>query len=552
MRVTKKMLEKMSVLELCAQITEATAGCSAILPEGDGKPYIYELASRLQLSPLEALMLTVFVDQCYDARINYRDIARHFGVRITTILMNVHAIDSLQAKGIIVRRKNKDDISYRVNPKLVASLREGKLPVSVSRKDLKPFELMDIIFGFLDGMNNDEMDSSDFVISVRELMQNNMHLDICQKIESLGIGGGDLLFFLLTSMMFINRRDDHIIACDVDDYLSSSELRQHLADLADDSHELLKKNLIEHGCTDEGQVDARSWKLSDYAKKEVFAELKLDVKGTKNQPTGLKKHEDIVEKKLYYNENVTKQIETLQNLLADDKMKRVMDRLAAKGLRRGFPVLFYGAPGTGKTETVLQLSRISGRDIMQVDLANVRSKWVGETEQNVKAIFDKFRRLVKDSDKSPILLLNEADAILNKRKEGAENSVDKMENAMQNIILQELENLEGILIATTNLTQSLDKAFERRFLYKIEFEKPTPNERKHIWHAMLPELSDEESLQLATKYDLSGGQIENVARKQAIDSILRDEERVSLEAVESACKSESLYKKSTNRIGFAC
>lgn len=552
MRVTKKMLEKMSVLELCVQITEATAGCSAILPEGDGKPYIYELASRLQLSPLEALMLTVFVDQCYDARINYRDIARHFGVRITTILMNVHAIDSLQAKGIIVRRKNKDDISYRVNPKLVASLREGKLPVSVSRKDLKPFELMDIIFGFLDGMNNDEMDSSDFVISVRELMQNNMHLDICQKIESLGIGGGDLLFFLLTSMMFINRRDDHIIACDVDDYLSSSELRQHLADLADDSHELLKKNLIEHGCTDEGQVDARSWKLSDYAKKEVFAELKLDVKGTKNQPTGLKKHEDIVEKKLYYNENVTKQIETLQNLLADDKMKRVMDRLAAKGLRRGFPVLFYGAPGTGKTETVLQLSRISGRDIMQVDLANVRSKWVGETEQNVKAIFDKFRRLVKDSDKSPILLLNEADAILNKRKEGAENSVDKMENAMQNIILQELENLEGILIATTNLTQSLDKAFERRFLYKIEFEKPTPNERKHIWHAMLPELSDEESLQLATKYDLSGGQIENVARKQAIDSILRDEERVSLEAVESACKSESLYKKSTNRIGFAC
>ena len=79
--------------------------------------------------------------------------------------------------------------------------------------------------------------------------------------------------------------------------------------------------------------------------------------------------------------------------------------------------------------------------------------------------------MVKRSDVAPILLFNEADAIFGVRKNGAENAVDKMENTIQNIILQEMEDLNGILIATTNLATNLDSAFERRFLYKIEFEK---------------------------------------------------------------------------------
>ncbi len=196
------------------------------------------------------------------------------------------------------------------------------------------------------------------------------------------------------------------------------------------------------------------------------------------------------------------------------------------------------------------MARLTGREIMLVDVPSIRSKWVGETEKNIKDVFERYKRLAQNNDIAPILLFNEADAVLNKRAEGATGSVDKMENAMQNIILQEMEQLEGIMIATTNLTGSLDAAFERRFLYKIEFEKPTPNESRHIWKSMLPELSDDEALTLAKSYTFSGGQIENIARKQLIDNVLSERDMLNIESIHEACKTESLTKHATKRMGF--
>lgn len=122
---------------------------------------------------------------------------------------------------------------------------------------------------------------------------------------------------------------------------------------------------------------------------------------------------------------------------------------------------------------------------------------------------------------------------------------------MQNIILQELENLEGIMIATTNLTGSLDTAFERRFLYKVEFEKPSPKERSHIWQSLLPDLSAEQAKMLAERFDFSGGQIENIARKRIIADILDDNDTLNLDGIIESCKNELIEKKkSTARIGF--
>lgn len=123
-------------------------------------------------------------------------------------------------------------------------------------------------------------------------------------------------------------------------------------------------------------------------------------------------------------------------------------------------------------------------------------------------------------DITPILLFNEADAIFGIRQEGAQRAVDKMENSLQNILLQEMEKLDGILIATTNLTQNLDKAFERRFLYKVRFEKPSLETKSKIWSSMMPELTESQAEELAREYDFSGGQIENISRKKKIQSII--------------------------------
>ena len=112
-----------------------------------------------------------------------------------------------------------------------------------------------------------------------------------------------------------------------------------------------------------------------------------------------------------------------------------------------------------------------------------------------------------------------------------------------------METLDGILIATTNLEQNMDKAFERRFLYKIKFNKPTVEARQHIWQSMIPSLSADAASQLASRYDFSGGQIENIARHHAIDSILHGDEADDLQSLITHCDQERLEKK-VRRIGF--
>lgn len=137
--------------------------------------------------------------------------------------------------------------------------------------------------------------------------------------------------------------------------------------------------------------------------------------------------------------------------------------------------------------------------------------WVGESEKNIKGIFDDYKQKVKQSVKAPILLFNEADAIIGKRQVGAERAVEKMENSIQNIILQEIEQLDGILIATTNLAENMDKAFERRFLYKVKFEKPDLACRSQIWQAMIPSLEDADASFLAARYDFPSISMKSLA-----------------------------------------
>jgi SpoVK/Ycf46/Vps4 family AAA+-type ATPase len=196
------------------------------------------------------------------------------------------------------------------------------------------------------------------------------------------------------------------------------------------------------------------------------------------------------------------------------------------------------------------MARATGRDVMMVNIAETKSCWFGESEKKIKEVFDDYRNLVKNSEVTPILLFNEADAVIGKRKNVSNGSVAQTENAIQNIILQEMENLEGIMIATTNLTENLDKAFERRFLYKIEFEKPSKDAKRAIWQTMIPELSASEAAELAQAYDFSGGQIENITRKRTVDNIISGA-APSLEAMHAYCRNEQLSKTGQRqKIGF--
>jgi len=148
-------------------------------------------------------------------------------------------------------------------------------------------------------------------------------------------------------------------------------------------------------------------------------------------------------------------------------------------------------------------------------------------------------------------LFNEVDAVIGKRQNLGEdkNGSGQTENAIQNIILSELENLNGILIATTNLVKNMDKAFERRFLYKIEFEKPDLEIRKSIWRTLIPNLSKNEVDVLAEKFVFSGGQIENIAKRRTVAEVLNNK-APSLERLIDFCNEERSETAESVKIGF--
>jgi DNA replication protein DnaC len=349
--------------------------------------------------------------------------------------------------------------------------------------------------------------------------------------------------------MFVNEDDVCLFPWDVDKiYDSKSDFSWPNRQLKDNCHYLQNMDIIEAKKSDD-LANRDMYCITDDAKQVLFAELQLDLKEA-FKPKNIILAKDITEKPLYYNPREQGQIDQLVKLLDGDNFAKVQRRLAKNGMRKGFACLFYGAPGTGKTETVYQIARRTGRDILYVNVSEIKSMWVGESEKNIKSLFDKYRNFCKQSAATPILLFNEADAVLGVRQQGAERAADKMENSIQNIILQEMETLDGIMIATTNLTQNLDPAFERRFLFKIEFDKPGIEAKTSIWRSMIPELSESVAAELAGNYQFSGGQIENIARKRTVDHIIQGK-RPTLTQIHEYCKSEQINNNKNRRlIGF--
>jgi SpoVK/Ycf46/Vps4 family AAA+-type ATPase len=226
-------------------------------------------------------------------------------------------------------------------------------------------------------------------------------------------------------------------------------------------------------------------------------------------------------------------LDTIVKQVDKDVFKKLKE-WGIKDKRKGIDarIIFYGVPGTGKTMTAMSLAKTLKRPILSFDCSKILSMYVGESEKNVRKIFDDFKSLSKKAKVNPILLLNEADQFLSSRTEGAGSSADKMHNQMQNIFLEQIENFEGILIATTNLLDNIDKAFSRRFNYKIEFQKPDMIQRKRLWHFMLLEKADyEEGFDVAklAKHELTGGQIDLIIRNTAYKVAVRDESLFSMQ-----------------------
>ena len=510
--------------------------------------YTKVLAERMGLTERQAVVLSICVEHG-PYNVDYNDISSHLGISKIGALKLGAEIDALARRRLLRYRNAKEQSSFDIPSAVLNALKRNETYQAPKRENLNIEEFFATLNQDFEDLSNETISAEEFAKEERKLMNDNKHLSFVQKFSKLGLDNTseDWILMLTFCHLCVNNNDNRVTFrdfADVYEYDSDFTCAKHT--LRNGTHRLMRDKLIEHTC-EEGMVNSTEFKITEETKRDLLSDFNLQV--TEERVSGLLKNDELQQKKLFFNDEVKKQVDELFSFLTDEKYREIHQRLKARGFRQGFACLFYGGPGTGKTETVYQLAKATGRDIMLVDVPRIKSKWVGDSEKNVKALFSQYRELVKKKAVTPILLFNEADALLGTRMNGAQSAVDKMENTLQNIILQEMEDLDGILIATTNLTCNLDTAFSRRFLYKIRFDKPTIEARQHIWHEMIPELSDTESMSLAKSYEFSGGQIENIARKYAINCILHGDCPQRLDTIQSYCKTENIDAK-TSKIGF--
>jgi hypothetical protein len=506
------------------------------------------ISKRLDINHEQALMFSLIVNFFHDQQIYIMQFCQHLDCAPIDILPYMKEIEGLVERDFVICNQSGRWPTYRIPYHNVEALNNDEVPQKRKLTNLSCKDLVFELSRIFEQRNNDELTIEGMEKRLHLLIDSNKELHFSEMLSIYDLGCYDFIVLLYMVSRSVNYFDNHIQLHEFSDFIENDDWRKYRSSLLKEETGLQQRKLIEYA-NDEGFGNRKVFCLSMKAKRVLFKELDIKLTQDDGPAPGLKSHKDITAHQLFFDEATSKQVDELTSLLNEENYQQIHQRLQDKGFRCGFTCLFYGTPGTGKTETVLQLARQTGRDIMQVNVSEIKSKWVGDSEKNIKALFDDYRQKVKDCKVTPILLFNEADAIINRRQEMAERSVDKMENSIQNIILQEMETLDGILIATTNLEQNMDKAFERRFLYKIKFNKPSVEARQHIWQAMIPSLSDDAASQLASRYDFSGGQIENIARHHAIDSILHGTKADDLQTLITHCDQERLEKQRP-KIGF--
>lgn len=517
---------------------------------------IRNLMKRLGLTADQVILFSAIMEKSSSYRLEQSELAEFMGLSYLEFLQYSDDLKVLADKWLI--RVKADCNNIRVPDEVVKAITDDR---NYYKPGTEWYTAVGVLKRFKQLFKLREANELEFEPMLRELdslVQDNPKTSVASAIRKYGVLDGEkhlsnserVVFYALCYRYFSEDDDmvgwhdlEDIFGEDHDDDLDVLKARYSREEL-----ELQEKGLIEYS-SENGVKSKDFFKIKDSVKEEIFKEAG-GLRKTQRAVAGTIDCKTIKEKKLFYGEEEGRKVGTLRGLLSEERYAQVKKALSDKGMRTGFTCLFYGSPGTGKTETVYQLARETGRMIVSVDVTKIKDCFVGESEKNIKNLFDSYRDLVNSSDVAPILLFNEADAVFGVRKEGATSAVDKMENSIQNIILQEMESLDGILIATTNLTDNLDKAFERRFLYKIKFGRPSKEARAKIWASMIPELSEAEALSLSENYDLSGGQIENICRKRTVQSILTGEEP-SFEEIKSYCDDERISsERPVRRIGF--
>jgi AAA+ superfamily predicted ATPase len=486
--------------------------------------------------------------------VDLNDLIEYFNCNPMKILEYNDDFEHLYSKGIFQKQKSKHRMKlagtndqFTINEKISeAILQNEPMPKIKQEKIDDIIGLLEKLYNIGEQRDDDEISTYKLFNQTKEIVSVNLHFPLIKKVDQFDFEIEDTYLYLYLIWKTISGKESTDIGRALEGiYDNPSKRLKYMQKILSKDNVLVKNNLIEI-------VEARFFndteiKLTDNSL-NILNECDIKLFVNKKKKENVLSPHEIPFRKLIFSESEMKQLFLLKDLLDDVKLKETQKRLIDKNLPKGVTALLHGAPGTGKTEIVKQIAKETNRELMKVEISQSKSMWFGESEKVIKRIFTDYKSFAKDCERMPILFFNEADAIISKRRELGNSNVAQTENAIQNILLEELENFEGILIATTNLANNLDSAFERRFLFKIKFQKPNATIRAEIWKSKLPFLENKDCNFLADKFDFSGGQIDNILRKNEIHEIIHGE-KVNLENLMVFCSEETLGNNYM-KIGF--
>jgi hypothetical protein len=549
-------IKNKSILNHIERISSAAAKCSLNFDKLTAvSEDIVMISEFLEITTDQAILFACMADLSLQRTVTLDYLARHLRCSALKIINIIHEIESLERKSYILkcnkahgRKSTYTDFGYVVPFNVIESLRtsdKSKLQTSTSF-NLPIF--LEKVHELIYSRTENSMNTNVLFDQVEFMVSNNSGLPFLQFINKNCIHTVNKCIVFALAYFRFKREGDYCIESVTqalfDDLAEQMEFEQNLAVRR---NELFKNDIIEFR---ESQfMNEKTVALTPGTLKVLYKDFpELNIKNETDDT--LFKCLKIKSKKLYFGDKLQKQIDNITNVLDKKNFNAYRKKLESRSLPGGITIIFYGMSGTGKTESVYQIARKTHRDILMADLSQLRSKWFGESEKTVKKLFDDYRRLSDNSREKPILFINEADGLFSKRTElrGSASAVDQTLNTIQNIILQELEVFKGILFATTNLTVNLDSAFERRFLFKVEFNNPVPEAGRRIWMSRLPELTESQAANLASKYNLSGGEIENITRKYIIDN-LTECDSFDFNRLKELCEMEKPFQNQ-KKIGF--
>ncbi|MBP6126661.1 AAA family ATPase [Flavobacterium sp.] len=513
---------------------------------------IKELQKFFKINYNELVVLSILIEGgIRQEELGIDAFLEYFGGGLSGIKHINKALHSLISKGYVVSTtKNKFSKTlikqtFQVDEKIYEALLENKQ----ERLEFKPAENFNQLLKNVNEIFRKRKDGCFDATTLKKLVERE--LNAATKDESLNwlnsfsnLTLEDKILFLFAA--YTHQKDEEQIDLEFhikqieDNFSKQKAFRDSIANKTSSlvTNDLLLKE-------EDGFVFDEFVGLTEKSKNALFQKETNKAKKKAFSTATILQPEDIFLEELFYNESEWQQINTIEKILSKEKHQLVVNQLMDNGLAKGISIIFNGSSGTGKTATAKRLAKITNRPLFCVDVEKIANKWIGDSEKNTKKIFDEYYEFSNQCELTPILFFNE-DSIFSKRVDVGHSS-DRTHNSMQNILLEQMEQFSGISIVTSNHAEKLDKAFERRFLYKVEFEKPTKETQFSLLSNAFQNISKDTINTILEDYSFTGGQIYNIRKKYIMQCIIED---VNLdELFIKLCKEES-ETKTSQKIGF--